>query len=69
MLDFSPLNARMDVYRHGEPLDLRGPIFLAALALLMLDAIVVIFCRAVFPARCSGAGSRRCCSPVAQPLR
>ncbi|MGA2566160.1 MAG: DUF4159 domain-containing protein [Pseudolabrys sp.] len=41
-LDFSPLNARIDVYRHGEPLDLRGPLFLAALALLMLDALVVI---------------------------
>ena len=41
-LDFSPLNARIDVYRHGEPLDLRGPIFLAALTLLMLDALVVI---------------------------
>ncbi len=25
-LDFAPLNARIDVYRHGEPLDLRGPI-------------------------------------------
>ena len=42
-LDVSPLNARLDVYRHGEPLDLRGPIFLAALALLMLDALVVIW--------------------------
>ena len=41
-LDFSGLNARLDVYRHGEPLDLRGPIFLAALVLLMLDALVVI---------------------------
>ena len=41
-LDFSTLNARLDVYRHGEPLDLRGPVFLAALALLMLDALVVI---------------------------
>jgi uncharacterized protein DUF4159/aerotolerance regulator-like protein len=41
-LDFTPLNARLDVYRHGEPLDLRGPIFLAALALLILDALVVI---------------------------
>ena len=41
-LDFSPLNARLDVYRHGEPLDLRGPVFLAALALLMIDALVVI---------------------------
>ncbi len=41
-LDFSGLNARLDVYRHGEPLDLRGPIFLAALGLLLLDALVVI---------------------------
>src|SRR4030095_4874574 len=41
-LDVSPLNARSDIYRHGEPLDLRGPIFLAALALLMLDALVVL---------------------------
>jgi hypothetical protein len=41
-LDFAPLNARIDIYRHDEPLDLRGPIFLAALALLMLDALVVI---------------------------
>jgi hypothetical protein len=41
-LDVSPLNARVDAYRHGEPLDLRGPIFLTALALLLLDALVVI---------------------------
>jgi Domain of unknown function (DUF4159)/Aerotolerance regulator N-terminal len=41
-LDVSSLNARSDVYRQGEPLDLRGPIFLAALALLMLDALVVL---------------------------
>jgi len=41
-LEVSSLNARMDVYRHGEPLDLRGPILLAALALLMLDALVVV---------------------------
>ncbi|MGI8527463.1 MAG: DUF4159 domain-containing protein [Pseudolabrys sp.] len=42
-LDFSVLNARHDVYRHGEPLDLRGPIFVGALALLALDALVVIW--------------------------
>ncbi|HEY2756271.1 MAG TPA: DUF4159 domain-containing protein [Pseudolabrys sp.] len=41
-LDVSSLNARIDAYRHGEPLDLRGPIFLAALALLVIDAAVVI---------------------------
>ncbi|HZP68420.1 MAG TPA: DUF4159 domain-containing protein [Pseudolabrys sp.] len=42
-LDLSPLNARLDAYRQGEPLDLRGPIFLAALALLVIDALVVIW--------------------------
>jgi hypothetical protein len=42
-LDVSGLNARLDVYRHGEPLDLRGPIFVAALALLLLDALVVFW--------------------------
>src|SRR5690242_14595595 len=42
-IDFSPLNARHDIYRHGEPVDLRGPVFLAAMALLALDAIVMLF--------------------------
>ena len=42
-LDYSALNARVEVYRHGEPLDLRGPVFLAAFGLLLLDAVVVIF--------------------------
>jgi hypothetical protein len=42
-LDFAPLKARLEVYRHGEPLDLRGAIFLAALALLALDALVVVW--------------------------
>jgi hypothetical protein len=41
-LDTASLNARYDVYRHGEPLDLRGYVFLAALGLLVLDALVVI---------------------------
>jgi len=41
-LDFSGLNAQLDVYRHGEPRDLRGPIFLGALALLVVDALIVI---------------------------
>jgi hypothetical protein len=41
-LDLAPLNAKLDVYRHGEPIDLRGPVFLAALALLLIDALVVI---------------------------
>src|SRR4029079_13020390 len=41
-IDLAPLNARRDVYRHGEPLDLRGPVFLAALVLLALDALVML---------------------------
>ena len=40
-LDYAPLNARLEAYQVGEPLDLRGPVFLAALALLALDALVV----------------------------
>lgn len=42
-LDVSPLSARIDAYRQGEPLDLRGPLFLAALVLLAIDALVVIW--------------------------
>jgi Domain of unknown function (DUF4159)/Aerotolerance regulator N-terminal len=43
-LDFSPLvTASREVYRTSEPQDLRGPIFLAALALALLDTIVVLF--------------------------
>jgi len=43
-LDFSPLvTATREIYRASEPLDLRGPIFLAALALFMIDSIVVLF--------------------------
>jgi hypothetical protein len=40
-IDFTPLNARLEPYRIGEPRDLRGPIFLTALALLLADALVV----------------------------
>src|SRR6185436_16345924 len=42
-LDFSPLNASREPYRLGEPQDLRGPILLAALTLLLLDALVVFW--------------------------
>jgi hypothetical protein len=42
-LDFSALNARREPYRVGEPQDLRGPILLAALGLLLLDALVVFW--------------------------
>jgi len=41
-LDFSPLaNASHEIYRTSEPLDLRGPILLTALGLLLLDSLVV----------------------------
>jgi hypothetical protein len=40
-LDTSALNARREAYRTIEPQDLRGPILIAALTLLALDALVV----------------------------
>jgi hypothetical protein len=42
-IDYGPLNARLEAYQVGEPQDLRGPVLLAALALLVLDALVVFF--------------------------
>src|SRR5262245_3894672 len=43
LLDVSALNARLEAYRMSEPQDLRGPVMLAALALLALDALVVFW--------------------------
>jgi Domain of unknown function (DUF4159) len=40
-VDFGPLRARREAYRLGEPQDLRAPLFLTALGLLVLDALVV----------------------------
>jgi Domain of unknown function (DUF4159)/Aerotolerance regulator N-terminal len=42
-LDVSALTARREAYRMSEPQDLRGPVMLAALLLLALDAIVVFW--------------------------
>ncbi len=42
-IDYAPLSARVEAYRVGEPKDLRGPIFLTALALLVIDAMVVFW--------------------------
>ncbi len=42
-IDVAPLHARIEPFRLGEPKDLRGPIFLTALALLLLDAMVVFW--------------------------
>jgi Domain of unknown function (DUF4159)/Aerotolerance regulator N-terminal len=42
-IDYAPLNARVEYYRTSEPQDLRGPIFLGALALLLIDALVVFW--------------------------
>jgi hypothetical protein len=42
-LDVSALHARQEEYRVSEPQDLRGPVLLAALILLALDALVVFW--------------------------
>jgi uncharacterized protein DUF4159/aerotolerance regulator-like protein len=43
-LDFSPLShASREIYRKNEPQDLRGPILLAALGLLLLDTLIVLY--------------------------
>jgi hypothetical protein len=42
-LDVAPLHARIEGYRQAEPLDLRAPILLAALGLLLIDALVVFW--------------------------
>ena len=42
-IDFKPLNARLDYFRTTEPQDLRGPIFVTALLLLLIDALVVFW--------------------------
>jgi hypothetical protein len=42
-IDYAPLSARLEAYRLGEPKDLRGPLFLGALALLVIDALVVFW--------------------------
>jgi len=42
-LDVKPLNARIEGYRQAEPLDLRAPILLTALGLLLIDALVVFW--------------------------
>ncbi len=43
-LDFSALaTASHEIYRTSEPQDLRGPLFLIALSLLLLDTLVVLF--------------------------
>jgi hypothetical protein len=40
-LDLAPLKANIEAYRIGEPVDLRGPLFIAGLLLLLVDGIVV----------------------------
>jgi hypothetical protein len=42
-IDYAALNARVEYYRTSEPQDLRGPIFLASLGLLLIDALVVFW--------------------------
>jgi hypothetical protein len=42
-IDFRPLDPRVEYYRTTEPQDLRGPILLTALTLLLIDAMVVFW--------------------------
>jgi Domain of unknown function (DUF4159)/Aerotolerance regulator N-terminal len=42
-IDYKPLNARFEYFRTTEPQDLRGPVFMAALALLLIDGLVVFW--------------------------
>ncbi|NWG23113.1 MAG: DUF4159 domain-containing protein, partial [Pseudorhodoplanes sp.] len=42
-LDVTPLNARREAYRLTEPLDLRGPILMLALAMFLIDALIVFW--------------------------
>ncbi|HML08474.1 MAG TPA: DUF4159 domain-containing protein [Xanthobacteraceae bacterium] len=43
-LDFTPLaGASREIYRKGEPQDLRGPVLLGALALVALDTLIVLY--------------------------
>jgi len=42
-IDFNPLNPRFEYFRTTEPQDLRGPVFMAALVLLLIDALVVFW--------------------------
>ncbi len=42
-IDFKPLNSRFEYFRTTEPQDLRGPVFMAALVLLLIDALVVFW--------------------------
>lgn len=42
-IDYAPLNATLQAYQVGEPQDLKGPVLLAALLLLALDALIVFF--------------------------
>lgn len=42
-MDYAGLNARREAYRLTEPLDLRGPILLASLGMLLVDALIVFW--------------------------
>jgi hypothetical protein len=42
-IDFKPLNPRFEYFRTTEPQDLRGPIFMISLLLLLIDALVVFW--------------------------
>jgi hypothetical protein len=43
LIDFAGLNARVEPYQQTEPADLRGPLFLTAFVLALIDALVVFW--------------------------
>jgi hypothetical protein len=60
-IDYGPLNPRLEAFRSSEPLDLRGPVFVASLALLLIDGLVVFWLAGGFyrllPRRSAVAGA------------
>jgi Domain of unknown function (DUF4159)/Aerotolerance regulator N-terminal len=42
-IDYKPLDPRFEYFRTTEPQDLRGPVFMTALVLLLIDALVVFW--------------------------
>lgn len=57
-LDLATLGGRVEPLQESAPRDLRGPVLLAAVLLLLLDALAVLFLAGGF-ARLGGRGARR----------
>jgi hypothetical protein len=66
-LQLGPLNATIERYRVGEPMDLRSPLVIAALVLLLLDGLAVFFIAGGF-ARLTGRRAARAAAILACAL-